>query len=108
MRAYASIISSGITASVSVVSIGADARLIDDTITVSAQSRPSVKAMAAVLLGLTLVVASAQPQITVHGCYVEVISGAQTDWTPNFITADGKYFLLADGRIFYCKEVNNA
>lgn len=104
MRAYASIISSGITASVSVVSIGAEVRLIDDTITVSAQSRPSVKAMAAVLLGLTLVVASAQPQISVRGYVVEEVNTMPYPWVSNFITADGQFLTTADGKIFFCRE----
>ncbi len=104
MRAYASIISSGITASVSVVSIGAEVRLIDDTITVSAQSRPSVKAMAAVLLGLTLVVASAQPQISVRSCVVEEVGTMPYPWITNFITSDGQFLMTADGKIIFCRE----
>lgn len=104
MRAYASIISSGITASVSVVSIGAEVRLIDDTITVSAQSRPSVKAMAAVLLGLTFVVAQPQQQITVQGCCVEELGGIPYPWISNFQTSDGMFVMTADGRLFFCKE----
>lgn len=104
MRAYASIISSGFTASASVESIGAEVRLIDDTITVSAQSRPSVKAMAAVLLGLTLVVASPQPQISVRGCVVEEVGTMPYPWVSNFITADGQFLMAADGKIFFCRE----
>ncbi|MGM9767469.1 MAG: hypothetical protein ACI3Z0_03260 [Candidatus Cryptobacteroides sp.] len=104
MRAYANIISSDFTASVSVESIGAEVRLIDDTITASAQCRPSVKAMAAVLLGLTLVVASPQSQISVRGCVVEEVGTMPYPWVTNFITADGRFLMTADGKIFFCRE----
>ena len=104
MRAYANIISSGFTASASVESIGVEVRVIESSTIASAQVRPSVKAMAAVLLGLTLVVASPQSQISVRGCVVEEVGTMPYPWVSNFITADGQFLMTADGKIFFCRR----
>ena len=106
MRAYAVILDSSLTVSASISMIGAEARIVDDSISASTLCRPSVKAMAAILLGLTLVVAQPQQQIAVQGCCVEEIGGIPYPWISNFQTSDGMFVMTADGRIFFCKEVS--
>ena len=106
MRAYAVILDSTLTVSASISMIGAEARIVDDSISASTLCRPSVKAMAAILLGLTLVVAQPQQQIAVQGCCVEEVGGIPHPWISNFQTSDGMFVMTADGRIFFCKEVS--
>lgn len=86
--------------------IGAEARIVDDSISASTLCRPTVKAMATILLGLTLVVAQPQRQISVQGCCIEEIGGIPTPYVSNFQTSDGMFVMTADGRIFFCKEVS--
>ena len=66
MRAYAVILDSTLTVSASISTIGAEARIVDDSISASTLCLPAMKAMAAILLGLTLVVAQPQLQISVQ------------------------------------------
>lgn len=104
MRVYAAIIDSTMKASASISSIGAEARIVDDVFSASTMCRPSVKAIAAILLGLTFVVAQPQQQITVQGCCVEELGGIPYPWISNFQTSDGMFVMTADGRLFFCKE----
>ena len=106
MRAYAVLLDSTLTVSASISAIEAEARIVDDSISVSTFCRPAVKAMAAILLGLTLVVAQPQPQIAVQGCCIEEVGGVPYPWVSNFQTSDGMFVMTADGRIFFCKEVS--
>ena len=106
MRAYAVILDSTLTVSASISTIGAEARIVDDSISASTLCRPAVKAMAAILLGLTLVVAQPQRQIAVQGCCIEEVGGIPYPWVSTFQTSDGMFVMTADGRIFCCREVS--
>ena len=106
MRAYAVILDSTLTVSASISTIGAEARIVDDSISASTLCLPAMKAMAAILLGLTLVVAQPQRQIAVQGCCIEEVGGISYPWVSNFQTSDGMFVMTADGRIFFCREVS--
>ena len=106
MRAYAVILDSTLTVSASISTIGAEARIVDDSISASTLCLPAMKAMAAILLGLTLVVAQPQRQIAVQGCCIEEVGGVPYPWVSNFQTSDGMFVMTADGRIFFCREVS--
>lgn len=58
------------------------------------------------LLGLlAIVTASPAPRPMVQAELVQVAPAADVrDWVSNFITADGEYFLLADGKLLFVKE----
>ena len=106
MRAYAVILDSTLTVSASIATIWAEARIVDDSISASTLCLPAMKAMAAILLGLTLVVAQPQRQIAVQGCCIEEVGGVPYPWISNFQTSDGMFVMTADGRIFFCREVS--
>ena len=106
MRAYAVILDSTLTVSASISTIVAEARIVDDSISASTLCLPAMKAMAAILLGLTLVVAQPQRQIAVQGCCIEEVGGIPYPWVSNFQTSDGMFVMTADGRIFFCREVS--
>ncbi len=106
MRAYAVILDSTLTVSASISTIVAEARIVDDSISASTLCLPAMKAMAAILLGLTLVVAQPQRQIAVQGCCIEEVGGIPYPWVSNFQTSDGMFVMTADGLIFFCREVS--
>ena len=103
MRASAVIPYRQVAVSVSVLTTGAEARLL------SRQPQPSpvphrhIMAIASVLLGLCLVLARPE-QTAVCARYIEEISLDGGVLTSNFITNDGLFLLTADGRIFFVRQ----
>ena len=103
MRASAVISYRQVAVSSSVLMTVAAARLLDVRTVPQAIHRSPMMAVASVLLGLCLVLAQPE-QMAVSARYVEEVSVAPLPWVSNFITSDGRYLLLADGRIFFCRE----